>query len=533
MTDGAAPSFANGRGALMTSDGWLSGTQSVGFDANDGSGVQEATVLLDGKTVAQHSARCDFTQRSPCPQATVNETFPTAGLGADGDHVVVLRATDAAGNAATVSRTVHIDNTPPDAPSALTVDGGDGWRQTNSFDVHWTAPAPQAAAPIAAASWQLCPTGATTGCVKGTQAGADITSLTGLRVPAPGAWTLSVWLVDAAGNQDQRLAAPPVTLRFDDTSPVVALEPLSADDPTLITAPATDSGSGIAGGTISIRRMGSTTWTALPTTVDGGALAARLDDEHLADGTYELQAVAQDAAGNQRAATTFTGGQPAQITLPLRLKTRLRAGVVQRSGHHVRLVRAAYAGYGRLVRVRGRLTTPEGNPMQGVPVQAYSRVRDATSPPRLIATVTTSKTGRFSFLVRRGPSRSIQIRYAGAAQIRSATQQVILNVRAATSIRPDRHSFVNGETVRFTGRVRTGRIPEKGKLVALEVLVRGRWRTFATTHASRRGRWRYDYRFDGTRGLQQYRFRAALPREAGYPFAAGGSRIVRVRVRGV
>jgi hypothetical protein len=61
----------------------------------------------------------------------------------------------------------------------------------------------------------------------------------------------------------------------------------------------------------------------------------------------------------------------------------------------------------------------------------------------------------------------------------------------------------------------------------------GRWRTFATTRAARNGLWRYDYRFDGTRGLQTYRFRAKVPPEAGYPFVSGRSGVVRVRVRGV
>jgi hypothetical protein len=46
------------------------------------------------------------------------------------------------------------------------------------------------------------------------------------------------------------------------------------------------------------------------------------------------------------------------------------------------------------------------------------------------------------------------------------------------------------------------------------------------------GRWAIQYRFKRTRGLQRYRFRARLPHEANYPFAAGGSRSLTVRVRG-
>jgi hypothetical protein len=108
-----------------------------------------------------------------------------------------------------------------------------------------------------------------------------------------------------------------------------------------------------------------------------------------------------------------------------------------------------------------------------------------------------------------------------------------LLVRARSTIRPSRRTFVNGETMRLRGRLRGGSIPPEGKLVELQVLLRGKWRTFATTRATRRGRWRYDYRFDGTRGRQTYRFRARVPREATYPYETGVSRVVKVRVRGL
>jgi hypothetical protein len=110
---------------------------------------------------------------------------------------------------------------------------------------------------------------------------------------------------------------------------------------------------------------------------------------------------------------------------------------------------------------------------------------------------------------------------------------VYLRVGARSTFHADRHSFVNGETARFTGRLRGDHIPAGGKLVELQVFLRGRFRTFATAHTDDRGRWRYDYRFDGTRGRVKYRFRARVPREATYPFEAGSSRAVRVAVHGL
>jgi hypothetical protein len=444
-----------------------------------------------------------------------------------------LTATDAAGTAATATKTVRVDNSAPDAPIGLSVDGGDAWRKANHFDVRWSNP-PQTAAPIVGAEWRMCREDSATTCVTGSQAASgDDGSLAGLKVPSAGAWTLRVWLRDAAGNQDSRLAAPPLTLRYDETSPDVTLASLSADDPTLLTASTSDEGAGVVGGQFAIRKEGASNWTPLATALDGKTLTARIDDAHLSDGSYELMVQAIDGAGNARIATAFGNGQPARITLPLRLKTKLEAGLARHGNGRVRLLRSTYAGYGRLVRVRGRLRTPEGNPMLDQEIRAYSQVRDGQTPARLISTVKTSKTGAFSFLIQPGPSRTIRIEYPGAGQIRSASKRLVLYVRAATTLRPSRRLLLNGETVRFSGRVRTGRIPVKGKLIELEVLNRGRWRTFATTRANRRGAWKYDYRFDGTRGLQRYRFRAKIPRETGYPFAAGGSRVVAVKVRGV
>jgi hypothetical protein len=531
VRDDSPPALSGGRGALWTSNGWLAGTQTVGFDASDGAGIREASVAVDGRQVAQAANQCDYTQRDPCGSLSLQPDLGTAGFGGDGDHTITLTAVDAGGNPTSTSRTVHIDNSPPDAPQALTLDGGDGWRATNDFDLRWNVAPPKVGAHVAGAEWDLCTADGKT-CKHGTQEGRDLTQLSDLRVPAPGEYTLKLWLRDEAGNQDPRLSAPLVRLRYDDSSPTLAFEPMRTDDPTLLAVQTSDRGSGVGSGVIEIRRQGLEQWTALPTTLAAGRLTARLDDEHLPDGAYEVRARAADLAGNERSTDRRSDGSSAAVTLPLRLRTRINAGMVQRHGRRIRFAHTAFARYGQLVRVRGKLVSPEGNPLQGVDVQVFTAVRGAGAE-RLIATVKASRRGGFSFLVRRGPSRAIRIRYGGTAQIQGTTRTLLLNVRARTSMRPNRRHLVNGETVTFHGRVRTGDIPAQGKLVEMQVWLRGKWRTFATTRADRRGLWKYDYRFDGTRGLQTYRFRAKLPPEAGYPFAAGGSRAVRVHVRGL
>jgi len=86
-----------------------------------------------------------------------------------------------------------------------------------------------------------------------------------------------------------------------------------------------------------------------------------------------------------------------------------------------------------------------------------------------------------------------------------------------------------GRPVRFEGRV--GRpLPRYGKLVEVQAYFRGRWRTISAVRARRDGRWRFRYTFAAASRRASYRLRARVPVEAGYRFAAGASRPVRVTV---
>jgi hypothetical protein len=149
-----------------------------------------------------------------------------------------------------------------------------------------------------------------------------------------------------------------------------------------------------------------------------------------------------------------------------------------------------------------------------------------------LAWLRTDADGRFSYRAGAGPSRTLRFRWHGTGTARPASADVDVAVPARSTIRVDRRRVRNGESVTFSGRL-TGRpLPEGGKLVDLQVKLRGRWRTFATPRAGPGGRWAYPYRFEATRGLVRYRFRARIRREAAYPYELGHSRTVRVTVRG-
>jgi len=177
---------------------------------------------------------------------------------------------------------------------------------------------------------------------------------------------------------------------------------------------------------------------------------------------------------------------------------------------------------------------PGANPLAYAEVEVWERVKLPSADWRRISLVRTSRTGRFRFKALRGPSRTLKFRYPGTATIRSRSSQVDLGVRAMTSFRANRNHVVNGEEIRFHGRLKGQQTGQTGKLLYLQVYTRGNWSTFATPRANRAsGRWSQPYRFSATRGLVRYRFRVLIPRETSFPYETGRSRSVGVTVRGL
>jgi hypothetical protein len=475
----------------------------------------------------------------------------TSGLradlfGADGPHTLLVRTVDAGGNSVQTSREVLIDHTPPGQALDARLDGGEDWRPRNSFAIGWRNPI-QAAAPIGAVRYSLCPVsnvgGETRDCTEGTARARDVSALSDLRVPRPGEWRLSLWLEDEAGNADRERAVSVGVLRFDDDAPTLRIAPQDDRDPTRVRVPASDATSGIAGGQVEARRDGEEAWRTLPTTVSAEALSATLDDEKLPRGRYELRARVVDRAGNERSSQALPSGAPATRTLPLRVATRLAVGkptrVRARDAKGKWLTRTILrvnpsAGFGRTIPLRGRLTMPGGNPLADAQIEVWERVKLPTADWRQVSIITTSNTGRFRFKALRGPSRTLRFRYPGTATIRSRSTQIDLGVRAMTSFRVTSDRVVNGEEVRFHGRLRGRQTGQTGKLLYLQVFTRGKWSTFATPRANRAsGLWSQSYRFSATRGLVRYRFRVLIPRETSFPYETGRSRSLRVTVRGL
>jgi hypothetical protein len=540
VEDSSASGFANIGGGLA-SGGWVRGSQTVTADVTDNVGVASSRFLIDGTVRREQRLECDYALARPCPSPVATEYPLDTTTLSEGEHRVSVAATDTAGNASSIERTFLVDNTAPARPRAVSVTGGDGWRGTNSFDVSWTNP-PDQMAPIVAAHYSLCPT-AGSACVRGSRREEAITALSDLQLPGPGDYALRIWLEDAAGNADEQAASDQVHLRLDDRAPAPTFDPPDPGDPLRVVVSVSDEHSGLAGGEIELQRTGSNRWRVLATEVAGPQLIARIPDERLPDGEYALRARAADAAGNVALTDRRGDGSIATVVLPLRVVTSIRVGVrrVLRQRRSARgqirrrklLVPRVRLGLGARRVIHGRLTNRDGQPTPGQRVEVFGRTRMTGATWEPLGVLTTGPRGRFRYRVWAKQSRIIRFVYRGSLTVRPAVADAKLTVRARSSLHASRRWVLNGDKVRFRGRVRGRPLPPSGKLVQLQAHFRGRWRTFAAPRADASGRWRYTYRFGATAGRVVYRLRAAVPRQDLFPFARGRSRTVRVVVRGL
>ena len=533
VRDYSAPAVTPHHGALW-GDGWHRGREEAWTSYTDNSGIMISRLYVDGNVRGSLDyrdgsmpdwVRCNFARPRPCVDVAPGAfDLDTATL-ADGEHRIEIEGVDASGNSARAGNSIKVDNTAPAKPENASVAGGEGWRAVNRFELRWSNP-PGQVAPITRAHYRMCPARGGS-CAAGTVDGGDI-SAAQLRVPEPGDWVTRLWLEDAAGNVDSARTGDAMRLRFDDEAPSGSFAEQAPDDPLAVRVHVTDAGSGPADGSVEMRRLGTGAWIDIGGRLAGDALETRVDDVTLADGTYDVRARVRDVAGNERTVTRRGDGSPMRLVLPLRAGTAIAVSArrCRSKPRRCRSVKRIRNG----MRVHARLTA-NGGPVGRAAVTVFSRPRTGGQFAPL-TTLRTDADGRMSFVVGSGPSRTLRFRWAGTGTARPTTAEIGVVVPARSSITVDRRAVRNGESVTFSGRLLGRPLPEGGKLVDLQVKLRGRWRTFAAPRADSRGRWSYAYRFEATRGRVRYSFRARIRRETAYPYELGHSRTVRVTVRG-
>jgi hypothetical protein len=326
---------------------------------------------------------------------------------------------------------------------------------------------------------------------------------------ADGRHTVTTIAEDAASN----ISRIERIVDVDATPPVIDRVPVSG---RRITVHLADTLSGLAGGTISVRKNARSPFVALKTALRSGRLTATVP-RSMSPSRIGISVAAADKAGNAVSAAVTS------MSLSTRTATRF---------HKVRNARANVP-YGRAVAVSGRLTTTDGAPVAHQPIHVMSTLRRTGATAEPLTSVVTDAAGRFRFTVPAGPSRKLAIGYAGSTGVLQRSREVRLHTRASSTIRAATESIRGAGRVRFSGRLRLlgTALPPGGKIVVLEALQSGRWTTVRATRAGGpNASWSATAQFRGNPG--RFRLRLRIPREAAvFPYELGYSRSVVVRVR--
>jgi hypothetical protein len=198
LSESGAPTLSNVAGPLWDA-GVVSGSVPVRFVASDASGIQEQLVRTDsGQTLISVAQACDFGSTPPCPQQPAGTLNVDTTRVADGARTFSLVVTDAAGNSQiATSPTVLVDNYGPLAPTLTATAQGGGSRV---IALSWRNP-PSPPSPIARAMVQLCQATCPPATTISASGAAQLTA------PAPGVYSVRLWLIDSNGRGGEHNAA--------------------------------------------------------------------------------------------------------------------------------------------------------------------------------------------------------------------------------------------------------------------------------------------------------------------------------------
>jgi hypothetical protein len=180
--------------------------------------------------------------------------------------------------------------------------------------------------------------------------------------------------------------------------------------------------------------------------------------------------------------------------------------------------------------VRGRLVDQDGHGVGNAEVCVATRLPLGGAAEHVVATPRTTKSGHFSVHLHRGPSRIVRTAYwANDSKSLEKTKRLRVHARPRLNLSPDR-VLHNGQRVHFHVHLPGPR--NGGKSVTLKVDAGNRWLPLRRGRTNKHGTWTSQYRFHATTGRQTYRFRAFMPKQRGYPYESGNSRVKRQTVVG-
>ncbi len=191
--------------------------------------------------------------------------------------------------------------------------------------------------------------------------------------------------------------------------------------------------------------------------------------------------------------------------------------------------------FGGRPRVVGRFARPSGGPGQGALVCVSERPALTNSTERLVGRpLRTDARGRISARLPAGPSRIVYLTYWRGTE-RAVTRAIRVHVRPRLGLRVrPRGRLHNGQRMTLRARLR-GPFHAHREVRFLAKPPGGRWVPFSIDFVKRTnhdGLARVSHKFRHVSGTQRFRFKARVPRQAGYPYLAGHSHVRRKTVTG-
>lgn len=180
--------------------------------------------------------------------------------------------------------------------------------------------------------------------------------------------------------------------------------------------------------------------------------------------------------------------------------------------------------------IKGTLVNESGQPITGATVAILAQLRQSGAQPVQIATVATGADGTFATKLAAGPSRTVTFAYtAFSDDAKPATTSTLRTiVRAVVSARISPRSVRAGKRLRLSGKLSL--LPRRGVQVTIQARDGRRWRTVDSVRTTRTGSFSWPYRFKPSAAGHTFAFRARVTSPI-YPFAAGNSKTLLVRVR--
>ncbi len=506
LEDSSAPTFSTLTGALA-SGASLRGSASLSFQLADrGVGVYKLHATIDGRsfddrTLDVNGGKCapimagtrNFNYAVPCPLTFSTSTRLDTSTLLDGQHALLVRVEDAAGNTTTVFNDTIVTHNAPALIARPAISGTAKIGTELSTTTGAWSPTPTGYA----YQWLRCPstaTGPADADACATIAGATRATYTPVAADVYGRVMVRVTAGNASGS-DSSVSAPSALIA-DSQGRTTPPPPDDGGSRDVVIVPVPP-GAGSSSSSTTIINNGSS--TAFP--IDG------------------LQNPLAGIPGHVPNGTNATENARVRVAFELRRRGVRRQLTVVRSTRNRRWV------------IKGRLTNAQGTPIGGGQLVTAWQL-----PGRRWAAHTGVKTradGRFTYILPKGPSRAVKFVYFAFSDSTAYRESNVVREKVATPVqlRVAPRAASNGHSVKFTGAVGTDFLPKAGVLVALEARYPGgRWKQFELVRTGRGGRFSATYRFTRTSSATRYAFRARVARQAGYPFEGGTSRTTGVLV---